>query len=319
MDFITQGVVGAAAAQAFLHKQDKHNAWLVGALAGMAADLDVFIQSASNPMLFFLYHRQFTHSFLFIPVGALLVTLILLMFKRFRKNWRLTLLAAVIGYATHGLLDACTAYGTVLFWPFSDERVSWDIISIIDPFVTIPLFIGLVWTYTFDQKQGVILALIFTSSVMTFHVFQHHRALAAIRSEVKKQQLVATKIRALPKIASSTSWKGIAINNRLLVFEVITPLFKTTEIKFIKNYPLFLPDALPEYVKKSPTLLSDFKIFIWFSEGYLILVKTFPLLIADGRFLYDENFSISLWGIQFLPNRAHVKAIHDIEVDKPTQ
>ncbi|BCA96027.1 hypothetical protein TUM19329_23880 [Legionella antarctica] len=156
MDFITQGVVGAASAQAFLHNQDKHNAWLVGALAGMAADLDVLIQSADDPMLFFLYHRHFTHSLLFIPVGTIVITLILLLFERFRKNWRLTLLAALIGYATHGLLDACTAYGTVLFWPFSDERVSWDIISIIDPFITIPLFLGVVWTYTFNKKKGVI-------------------------------------------------------------------------------------------------------------------------------------------------------------------
>ncbi|BCA96022.1 hypothetical protein TUM19329_23830 [Legionella antarctica] len=151
---------------------------------------------------------------------------------------------------------------------------------------------------------------------MMFNAFQHHRALDAIKSEVKKLQLATTRIRALPKLASSTSWKGIAINKNLLVFEVTTPLFKTSEIRLIKSYPLFLPDALPEYVKKSPTLLRDFKIFTWFSGGYLILVNSLPLIIADGRFLYDDNSSIALWGIQFLPDKPHVNKFDYLTVEQ---
>ena len=46
-----------------------------------------------------------------------------------------------MGYATHGLLDSCTSYGTQLFWPFSDERVAWDTMSIVDPLFTIPLLV----------------------------------------------------------------------------------------------------------------------------------------------------------------------------------
>ena len=55
----------------------------------------------------------------------------------------------VFGYATHGLLDACTSYGTVLFWPFSNERLTWNNISIVDPLLTIPALILLLWL----QKQ----------------------------------------------------------------------------------------------------------------------------------------------------------------------
>ena len=43
-----------------------------------------------------------------------------------------------MGYATHGLLDSCTSYGTQLFWPFSDVRVAWDTMSIVDPLFTVP-------------------------------------------------------------------------------------------------------------------------------------------------------------------------------------
>ena len=116
-----------------------------GGLAGMAADLDILINSSHDPMLILLYHRYFTHSLLFIPLGGLLVTLGLMLFKRFRAHWRLTYLAALIGYATHGILDAFTSYDTVLYWPFTNMRVSWDIISIIDPFITIPLILSIVF------------------------------------------------------------------------------------------------------------------------------------------------------------------------------
>ena len=55
-------------------------------------------------------------------------------------SWRQTYLACLdTGYATHGLLDACTSYGTQLFWPFSDERVAWNNSSIVDPLFTLPI------------------------------------------------------------------------------------------------------------------------------------------------------------------------------------
>ena len=46
----------------------------------------------------------------------------------FRQSW----LYCTAGYATHAVLDACTTYGTMLLWPFSDARFAWNTISIID-------------------------------------------------------------------------------------------------------------------------------------------------------------------------------------------
>jgi hypothetical protein len=48
-------------------------------------------------------------------------------------------LFGMMGAITHGLIDACTSYGTLLYWPISHHRESWDIISIIDPIFTLPL------------------------------------------------------------------------------------------------------------------------------------------------------------------------------------
>ncbi len=62
----------------------------------MAADLDVLIKSSTDPLLALEYHRHFTHSLLFIPVGALVCTLLLrpLFFRMF--SWKRAYLYAFL-------------------------------------------------------------------------------------------------------------------------------------------------------------------------------------------------------------------------------
>ena len=147
MDPLTQGVLGAALPQATAARaRFAASAGLLGFLAGMAADLDVLIRSSSDPLLFLEYHRQFTHSLIFVPFGGLFCALILhgLLGRRRGLSFRQSWLFCTLGYATHALLDACTTYGTMLFWPFSDVRVAWNTISIIDPLFTLPLLFAVV-------------------------------------------------------------------------------------------------------------------------------------------------------------------------------
>ncbi|WED43456.1 metal-dependent hydrolase [Legionella cardiaca] len=316
MDPITQGALGAACAQACLHKKDRDNAWIVGGLAGMAADLDIFINSPKNPLLFFIYHRHFTHSLLFIPLGAFLVTLVLLLFKRFRKTIKLTFLAAFIGYGTHGLLDACTSYGTLLYWPFSNTRISWDLIAIIDPFFTIPLIFGLIWTIVSDHRKGVVIGLTLAGLVLLFNTYQHHRAFLAVQSFAKQNHLRLEKLRVFPKMASSINWRAVARDNyRFVAFNVAVPLFRENNTSLIATYPMMQLAQLPQYVKKSPVLLDGVAIFNWFTDGYVILVKSPPLTLADGRFLMDDDPTISLWGLRFLDNPPRIIRISYIKLE----
>ena len=78
MDPLTQGLIGASAPQ-LLTSKCRSIAWAgcFGLIAGMAPDLDVLIRSSSDPLLFLEYHRQFTHSIIFIPIGGLLISGIL--------------------------------------------------------------------------------------------------------------------------------------------------------------------------------------------------------------------------------------------------
>ena len=151
MDPVTQGVLGANASQLVSNRDQKLIAALLGAGAGMAPDLDVLIRSSVDPLLFLEHHRGFTHALIFIPVGALICAWLLppllrLFGQRSKLTFASTYLFCLMGYATHALLDACTTYGTMLFWPFSDERVAWNTISVIDPLFTFPLLAILIFS-----------------------------------------------------------------------------------------------------------------------------------------------------------------------------
>ena len=154
MDTFTHGLLGAAASQAIFAKQLPRSAGLIGFIAGMAPDLDLFLGSGTDPVASILYHRQFTHSLIFIPLGALLVSLLCIWMKPF-KGARLAVYgAAFVGYGLHGLLDACTSYGTLLLWPFSYHRIAWDIIAIVDPIFSLALLVGVLWAAIGQAPQA---------------------------------------------------------------------------------------------------------------------------------------------------------------------
>jgi len=89
MDLITQGALGAAFAQSS-RTETRHviAAGACGFLAGMAPDLDALIRSGEDPLIFLEYHRHFTHSLAFIPVGGLISALCL--YGLAARRWQLT-------------------------------------------------------------------------------------------------------------------------------------------------------------------------------------------------------------------------------------
>lgn len=70
MDPISQGAFGASLSQT-LTKKNLLIIGIIGFLSGMTPDLDILIKSNNDPLLFLEFHRQFTHSLFFIPIGGL--------------------------------------------------------------------------------------------------------------------------------------------------------------------------------------------------------------------------------------------------------
>ena len=179
MDPISQGTVGAAFAQSTANKKNILRIGVIGFLAGLAPDLDVLIRSSNDPILFLEYHRQFSHSLFFIPFGSLIVALLVFPLTKGSMSFRTVYLASFLGYATHGLLDACTSYGTQLFWPFSNERVTWNNISIVDPLFTVPVLILVVTAVKTRKRTFSFIAIGWIAFYLSLGFLQYERALSA--------------------------------------------------------------------------------------------------------------------------------------------
>ena len=100
MDQLSQGTVGAAFAQSSANKNNLLKVGLIGFLAGLAPDLDVLIQSSTDPILFLEYHRQFSHSLFFIPFGSLIVALLIFPLIKKSMSFKPVYIASLFGYAT---------------------------------------------------------------------------------------------------------------------------------------------------------------------------------------------------------------------------
>jgi len=153
MDPVSQAVVGAIVPQSIGRRRPLAAIALVGGLAGMAPDLDIFIRSSTDPLLFLVYHRQFTHSLIFIPIGALLCTMALWPLMRRWLELKTVFWTALLGFGSHGVLDACTTYGTLLLWPFSDVRVAWNNVSVVDPLFTLPVLVAVLLAARLDSRR----------------------------------------------------------------------------------------------------------------------------------------------------------------------
>lgn len=305
MDSITQGVLGAAAAQSALARRlpkgtGRVGAGWIGAIGGMAADLDVFIYSLNDPTVGWTFHRHFTHSLIFIPVGGLIAALPFLLMKRFKGYRREVILASIIGYATHGLLDMFTSYGTQLFWPFTNLRVAWDWMAIVDPVYTIPLWIGVIWTARTHNPKAVRIALLLTSLYICFGGWQHHRAVETQRQLAAMRSHQIEHSRVMPAPGWLMFWRSVYVSNgRLYSDGIETRWFNSTLALEGGSADVTTFDDLPVSAQANAESRRRFDVFNWFADGLIAPIENSPNAYGDMRITSTVEGLTPLWGLQF--------------------
>ncbi|MDJ0709666.1 MAG: metal-dependent hydrolase [Woeseiaceae bacterium] len=142
MDSVTQAALGAAIGGAIAPKSARRKAMLAGAFLGTLPDLDVLIDFG-GAVENFTYHRGFSHSLLVLaPVSVALWLALRRWWAPVQEApWRWLALISIT-LLTHPLLDAHTAYGTQLLWPFEFNPAMWATLFIIDPIYTLPMLVG---------------------------------------------------------------------------------------------------------------------------------------------------------------------------------
>lgn len=318
MDPISQGALGAAAPQAVLSREKLPAFALLGCLAGMAPDLDVFISSSTDPLLFLEYHRQFTHALVFIPVGAAIVAVLLHGFVRRTLRFRETYLACLIGYATHGLLDGCTAYGTQLFWPFSDYRVGWNNVSVIDPVFTLPLVCLAILAATRRRRAFAIAGLVWALGYLLLGVVQHQRA------ETAGAQLAAARghephsLSASPGLGNLLVWRVVYEHDGRYYINAVRTSWAVTACPGASVSLLDLGRDFP-WLNPGSQQARDVERFRWFADGYLAVDPRVPDRIIDAGYSFVPNSIDMLWGIDLDPDATPEQHVGYIQVARRDQ
>ena len=295
MDPISQGTVGAAFAQSTASKNNIIRIGFIGFLAGLAPDLDVLIRSSDDPILFLEYHRQFTHSLFFIPFGSLIVALLIFPLVKRSMGFKTVYLASLLGYATHGLLDACTSYGTQLFWPFSNERVTWNNISIVDPLFTIPVLILIGIAIKMKKKVFSFFSIAWIVFYLFLGFVQYERALTAANELANERGHNPERLTLKPSFGNLILWKSIYQNNETFYVDAIRTAQSSTwclgESIRVFDYQYHLPNLEEESQQKK-----DIERFRWFSQDYLGYDKE-RNIVTDVRYSMIPNQISPMWGL----------------------
>ena len=302
MDPLTQGVIGAAFPQAIARKPKIIAAGLFGFAAGMVPDLDVLIQSDVDPLLYLEYHRQFTHSLIFVPIGGLICAVIFqVLFGRFfGLAFKQTWLLCALGFGTHGLLDAFTSYGTMLLWPFSDARFSWKIVSVVDPLFTVPIVVLLVLSIWKRRRGFAQLGLVWAGLYLGLGYMQQQTAISMGYVLAAERGHTPIRIEAKPSFGNLLVWKTVYETAdafyvdavRVRVGPQVFPGASIAKLDVARDFP---------WLEQGTQQARDIERFRWFSDDYLARDPGNPNRIIDVRYSMVPNEIAALWSIGLDP------------------
>jgi len=149
VDPITHSLAGAAIAQLGFKRK---GAFWVLLISSIAPDFD-YITRFWGVDIFLRYHRGITHGIL----ALFLVPLIIAVIAGFRKGFFYYYFLSFLAYGIHILMDLTNQYGTRVLSPFDWNAYSLDISFIIDPYISIGLFLCVILG-RFNRKKAALIS-----------------------------------------------------------------------------------------------------------------------------------------------------------------
>ena len=152
MDTPTHALIGRLIARSVWPEQQSRALVNLVTIASVLPDLDVFFPG--DPLERLETHRGITHSFFGVAIGALALAWVARRAGLRRFSFPKVYAVGLFGLLIHILFDLATSYGTMIFHPFSNFRVSFDILFIIDPYLDVIVIGGLVLGWVNWRKRS---------------------------------------------------------------------------------------------------------------------------------------------------------------------
>lgn len=194
------------------------------------------------------------------------------------KGWYVLFFWAVI---THPILDCFTVYGTQIFLPFSNYRVSFDNISVADPGYTLPFLLCVVGASILSRKSnyrsllnksGILISCLYM--IWTFS--NKHKVNQIVENTIAQEGISHSRYMTSPTILNNLLWTT-TIESDSVFYQGQYSFFDEDDkfdlVSIPKNHDLLTP-------KKSDHTIETLK---WFSNNYFGVMKR-----KDGKLQIND-------------------------------
>ena len=221
MDTLTHALSGMLLARASYRSKPEKNSGIslrarmtVGFLAAAFPDSD-FIFWFFGDLNYLNNHRGITHSVLLLPIWGLFLSMTFSALWRGRYHWRQFSLVSTMGVGIHILGDIITAYGTMIFAPFSMMKLAFPTTFILDPWFSgiILLALLLAWGIKERARQIAVAGLGVLLCYIGFQASQHQKALYLASEYARDNGWQGAEVHALPQFLLPTHWKLVVIHD----------------------------------------------------------------------------------------------------------
>jgi inner membrane protein len=304
MDNLTHSAIGLFLSRAGLNRLTPY-ATPILILAANAPDVDV-VSAAGGSLSYLHFHRHITHSWLMVPVLAVISVAVVRAVARKHVRWGGAILAACLGLASHLLLDWTNIYGIRMLLPFSAEWLRLDTTNVVDVWIWAVCLLGIAGPFLARLVGSEIasggakvrhhgrgfarFAILFVLLYNLTRGVIHGRAVGALSSRMY-EGAAPVRVLASPDAVNPFAWRGVIETPGAFVVQEINlaapdPLAARSQVFHKPD-----PDPAIEAARRNPTIQG----FLRFSLFPLWRVTPWPA-IENGRLVevFDIRFGSPL-------------------------
>lgn len=195
------------------------------------------------------------------------------------RSWIWLFMLALI---THPILDCFTTYGTQILLPFSDKRVAFNNISVVDPIYTLPFLFCLLTAASLNRTNpsrrfwnnaGIVISTFY----IVFTIFNKSRVNTIFENTLVIEEIQYDRYLTTPTILNNMLWFGIAESKDNYTYGFYS--FFDEEKKFKLHTRPKSYKSLEGYIDNDKTISR----LRWFSDGFFDMV-----VLNDTLYEYSD-------------------------------
>ena len=223
----------------------------------------------------------------------------------------------LLAYSTHGVLDACTSFGTHLLWPFSNERTAWNIVSVLDPLLTLPLLALCITSIRQKRRRPAQLGFTWALFYLFLCFHQHNIAVAEQESLAESRGHIPERAVVKPSFGNNLLFRSVYEHQGIFYIDAIRIGWFSIPHIFTGSgiAKLHVHDVYPELSEPSQQSRS-IERFRQLTNDFLVLHPGKQGVLGDVRYALVPGSIRPLWGIQIDPSRPDTE-VEFIQMRKP--